>query len=82
MTQRTTQEWWQPDIGPQHYWDEGTEYECVFRGNTLIDMTPPNWSRYHETRAKYEKPMAPKKRVTRFATPVVVRWWWNLVVGL
>jgi hypothetical protein len=54
-----------------------------FRGNTLVEITPPisiwpmdkgNWHLYANRREKYRASAAPMKEVTRFATSFDLHW--------
>ncbi len=50
-------------------------HDCWFKGNTLIEMSPPLVPGANEyQRTYYRKDKAPMKKVTRFVTPVVLKW--------
>jgi hypothetical protein len=55
----------------------GTRYSCVFRGNTVVDISPRQDSPggypiYVRHQCRMEP--APVKRVTRHASPVFIKW--------
>jgi hypothetical protein len=56
---------------------EGTRYTCKFRGNTLVQITPPlapgSWL-YQGRPEQFRSSKAPVKEVTRFETPFVLTW--------
>jgi hypothetical protein len=58
-------------------WQGKTTYTCRFRGNTLVEISPPLFSGvplYQRRPEKYRRPKASMKRVTRFKTPLVLKW--------
>jgi hypothetical protein len=56
---------------------EGTRYTCKFKGNTLIELTPPlapgSWLYQHRPQ-QFRASKAPPREVTRFVTPFVLTW--------
>ncbi len=59
-------------------WRLETVYECTFRGNTLVDISPrddspTNYPLYLRDHLKRAGP-APMKTVTRFAAEPLIRW--------
>jgi hypothetical protein len=55
----------------------GTVYTMRFKGNTLIEITPPllPGSRlYLDRPAKYKASQAPMRKVTRHVTPMTLKW--------
>ncbi len=55
----------------------GTIYTCKFRGNTLIELSPPllpgTWL-YQGRAEKYKAAKAPMKKVTRYVSPGLIKW--------
>ncbi len=55
----------------------GTVHTIRFKGNTVIDISPPLCPRtwlYQDRPKKYHSSKAPMKKVTRFASPLVLQW--------
>jgi hypothetical protein len=56
---------------------QGTRYTCKFRGNTLIELTPPlapgSWL-YQQRPARFSSRKAPEKEVARYETPFILKW--------
>lgn len=56
---------------------QGTRYTCKFKGNTLVELTPPlapgSWL-YQQRREQYRGTKAPEVELTRFETPFVLKW--------
>ncbi len=69
-----TELWTIPKLGGWKAPDEQV-HTCKFKGNTLVEISPPLvpgsplYQRGHYLQAK-----APVKKVTRFATPAVIKW--------
>ncbi len=56
---------------------EKTVHTCRFRANTLVEMTPPlmpGSPLYQQRPDKFKAQVAPRKKVTRFVTPLVLKW--------
>ncbi|MBI4582830.1 MAG: hypothetical protein HY717_02180 [Planctomycetes bacterium] len=52
-----------------------SSYKFRFRGNTVIESTPPLIAPYYQGRAKkYQATQAPMKKVTRYVSPTVLTW--------
>jgi hypothetical protein len=55
----------------------GTIFNMKFRGNTLVELTPPlapgSWL-YQQRPAQFSTKEAPVKEVTRCVTPFQLRW--------
>jgi hypothetical protein len=55
----------------------GTVFNMKFRGNTLVELTPPlapgSWL-YQQRPAQFRAKEAPMKEVTRYVTPFQLRW--------
>jgi hypothetical protein len=52
-------------------------HTCRFKGNTLIEITPPltdGSPLYQKRPEKYKVTQAPTKKVTRYITPAVLKW--------
>ena len=52
-------------------------HSCLFRANTLVQITPPLMAGsplYQQRPEKLKAQKAPMKKVTRFVTPLVLRW--------
>jgi len=52
-------------------------YTCRFKGNTLVEITPPLEQGpylYQQRREKYSATEAPTRRVNRFVTPMILKW--------
>jgi hypothetical protein len=56
---------------------EDTVYTCKFKGNTLVELSPPLvpgcWE-YQDRAEKYKATQAPMTKVTRYVTPMVLKW--------
>jgi hypothetical protein len=73
-TETKTEEW----VIPSFSGKQGPEkqvHTCKFKGNTLTEISPPlvPGSPLYQ-RSYFLKDQAPIKRVTRFATPLVLKW--------
>jgi hypothetical protein len=56
---------------------QGTRYTCRFRGNTLVEITPPlapGSQLYQRRPPQFQASKAPEKELTRFETPFVLKW--------
>ena len=55
----------------------GLRFTMKFRGNTLVELSPPlgpgSWL-YQQRPALYSAKQAPMKEVTRYVTPIQLRW--------
>jgi len=55
----------------------GTIFTMKFRGNTLVELTPPlapgSWL-YQQRPSQFRANSAPMKEVTRYTTPFQLRW--------
>jgi len=55
----------------------GTVFNMKFRGNTLVELTPPlapgSWL-YQQRPAQFSAKEAPMREVTRYVTPFQLRW--------
>jgi hypothetical protein len=62
--------------GPNLPLAKGTIYTVKFRGNTVVELSPPlapgSWL-YQNRPEKYKATVAPMKRMTRYATPAVMK---------
>ena len=69
-----TEQWTIPRLGGWKAPDEQV-HSCKFKGNTLVEISPPlvPGSPLYQ-RSHYLQARAPMKKVTRFATPAVIRW--------
>jgi hypothetical protein len=59
---------------PEPIWQVHT---CRFRGNTLVEISPPvaeGSPLYQKRPEKYKATHAPVKKVTRFVASTVLRW--------
>jgi hypothetical protein len=70
--------WTAPPPGPYVMGlPKGTTYTVKFKGNTVVELSPPlapgSWL-YQDRPEKYKVAEAPMKRVTRYVTPTVLRW--------
>jgi hypothetical protein len=55
----------------------GTVYTFTFRGNTLVDVTPPlmpAWWLFRDRAKMYRTPKASMMKMTRFVSPRVLNW--------
>ncbi len=76
--EETIEHWTAPPQGPYLLpLPGGTRYTCKFKGNTLIEISPPlapgSWL-YQQRPQQYRAGQAPIKKVTRFVSPLVLRW--------
>ena len=72
----TTEKWTVPKL---HRFSQGPAqevYTCRFRGNTLVEITPSLFGSplYRSRPKQYQTPRAPMIEVTRFVTPMIVKW--------
>jgi hypothetical protein len=52
-------------------------HTCRFKGNTLVEITPPLMAGsplYQQRPEKYKASQAPMKKVTRYVTPCTLNW--------
>ncbi len=49
-------------------------HTCRFRGNTVVEISPPLSPFYTGRAEKYQASQAPMRNVTRFVTPTVLKW--------
>ena len=49
-------------------------YVCRFKGNTLVDVAPSMSPLYNGRAAKYKATHASTRKVSRFVSPVVLKW--------
>jgi hypothetical protein len=74
-----TEQWTAPPQGSYllTVMPQGTQYTCKFKGNTLIELSPPLmpgcWL-YQQRLAQYRAKEAPMKEVTRYVSPSRLRW--------
>ncbi len=58
-------------------WQSNITLTCMFKGNTLVEISQPlvpGSPLYQQRVHQYKTNRAPMKKVTRFATPLVLRW--------
>ena len=70
-----TEKWTVPNLG----WPGPAQqvHACRFRGNTLVEITPPLMAGsplYQRRPEKYQARQAPVKKVTRFVSTLVLKW--------
>jgi hypothetical protein len=53
---------------------DGVVRTCRFKGNTLIDISPPLDPALYGRRHEFLKDKAPLRKVTRYVTPLVLKW--------
>jgi len=57
--------------------DAGVVFNMKFRGNTLVELTPPlaadSWL-YQQRPARFSARQAPMREVTRYVTPFELHW--------
>lgn len=56
---------------------KGTVYTLKFRGNTVVELSPPlgpGWWVFQGRPEKYRATKAPMKKVTRYVTPATLSW--------
>jgi hypothetical protein len=65
-----------PVVETTEEWTLGNQiHTCLFKGNTLVEITPPLGSTLYQNRPeKYKTTKAPMKKVTRYVTPQTLRW--------
>jgi hypothetical protein len=55
----------------------GTKFTCKFKGNTVVELSPPlsgdSWL-YQNRPGKYKVAKAPMRKVTRYVTPTLLDW--------
>jgi hypothetical protein len=75
-----TEHWAAPPQGPPFLMElprAGTPFTMKFKGNTLVELSPPlgpgSWL-YQERPALYRAKKAPMKEVERYVTPFQLRW--------
>ena len=75
-----TEYWTAPPQGPPFLMElprAGTRFTMKFKGNTLVDLSPPlapdSWL-YQQRPTLYRASQAPMKEVTRYVTPFQLRW--------
>jgi hypothetical protein len=76
MVERTEQ-WTIPKLHPGWPVPEEQMHTLRFRGNTLVEITPPlmpDSPLYRSRPAKYEMAKAPTKKVTRYIVPITLKW--------
>jgi hypothetical protein len=68
--------WTSPATGPLPI-TKGATYTIKFKGNTVVDLSPPlmpgNWL-YQNRADKYRANQAPMTKVTRYVTPTDLKW--------
>ena len=72
------EQWTAPASGPDVLpLATGTPYTIKFRGNTVVELSPPlapgSWL-YQNRPEKYKSNEAPMKRITRYVAPTVLKW--------
>ena len=64
-----------PMVERTEEWIVGSQvHTCRFLGNTLISISPPLSPLYDGRSEKYRASEAPMTKVTRFVTPLVLKW--------
>ena len=56
---------------------EDVVFTFKFKGNTLVEVSPPLWDNgwmYADRAAKYKAAKAPMKEVIRYVTPERLKW--------
>jgi hypothetical protein len=53
---------------------DGVVHTCRFKGNTLIAIAPPLDAALFGRRGEYLKEKAPLRKVTRYTSPLVLKW--------
>ncbi|OFX16897.1 MAG: hypothetical protein A2Z18_11405 [Armatimonadetes bacterium RBG_16_58_9] len=73
-----TERW---SLAPLSYWSVSATRNYRFKGNTLIEITPPppgmhqpEWHLYKSRAEKYKQAQAPMKKVLRYVTPQTLKW--------
>ena len=61
-------------VGPDPFSPKEIVYTCHFKGNTLIEISPPLHPSLFGRRKHFLANKAPMRKVTRFVTPVVLEW--------
>ncbi len=72
----TTEKWTVPKLHRYLSGPNQQVFTCRFKGNTLVEISPSLFgSPLYQARTKrYQAGQAPTKKVTRYVTPVVLRW--------
>ena len=71
------EEWTSPKVDRRIPGPDLQVHLCRFRGNTLVEITPPfapSSRLYRERPERYKSTEAPMKKVTRYVSPTVLRW--------
>ena len=74
------EDFWMEGTNPGSAWithDEPDRFTFHFKGNTVVEITPRyegNDYKHYENRAQYRQTKAPMKKVTRFVSPVTLKW--------
>ena len=53
---------------------DGVVRTCRFKGSTLTEISPPINLCFDGHRQDFRKDKAPKRKVTRYVTPLVLKW--------
>jgi len=73
LEERSESWYYLPEYG-ERFAEKTGVYACKFKGNTLLEITPPLQPDLYRGRLKYRSSEAPKVKVSRFVTPLQLRW--------